>query len=111
MYQNKVTVTVASTIIVKWPIPVNLNAKLKSNFQIFSGNSPRTLNLIFYMVVSFLYACLDLCLSRLEPTAIMFLPSSAYLRGCLSKTAHSILREKIFLPETLASERLYQDYN
>ena len=47
LYQNKVTVTVASTIIVKWPIPVNLSAKLKLNFEIFSGNSPRTLNLYF----------------------------------------------------------------
>ena len=37
--------------------------------------------------------------------------SSATLRGCLSKNRPLNFAWKIILPETLASERLYRDYN
>ena len=44
-------------------------------------------------------------------TIIMPIFSSHFLRGCLSKNRPLNFAWKIILPETLASERLYRDYN
>ena len=54
-------------------------------------------------------------ISTIFPTFLSFLYYSSFLyfegvlRGCLAKNHPLNLAEKIILPETLATERLYQD--